>query len=102
MSASGENRKNKPTIAEILASKTSLPSDLLLGEFRLEIRGRNTVIINGCRRILDYSPEFVRVSIKNESVGIRGERLVCSSYHDGAICIEGHIDGIVFESEEDG
>ena len=101
MSVSHSNGQNKPTLAEILASKTTLPSDILVGEFRLEIRGRNMVIVNGCKRILEYSPEKMRLSAKSWSVSISGESLVCSSYHDGAICIEGYVCEISFDEAEE-
>lgn len=99
MSASHEKARRRPGIAEILASKTTLPSDLLIGEFRLEIRGRNIVIINGCKRILEYSPKKMRLAIKESSISVSGERLVCSTYHDGAICVEGYIESISFDDE---
>lgn len=101
MSASNEKARKKPSVAELLASKTTLPSDLLIGEFRLEVRGRNTVIINGCKRILEYSPERMRLAIKKSSVCVSGERLICSTYHDGAICIEGYIGSISFDDGEE-
>ena len=101
MSVSRSNGQNKPTLAEMLSAKTTLPSDILVGEFRLEMRGRNTVILNGCKRILEYSPNKMMLSAKSWSFSIIGERLVCTSYHDGAICIEGYIKDIVFDETEE-
>ena len=106
MNKSNENKnktEKKPGLSELIATKTSLPSDILQGEFCLEIRGENTVMIQGCRRILKYSPGQMIVSTKKFDVTVRGERLICSTYHDGAICINGYIRGVdlgVGESED--
>ena len=102
MSKNNENSSKKRGIVEFLSVKTALPSDILTGEFRLEIRGRNNCIVNGCRRILKYSPTEMILSIKGFSVNISGERLVCSSYHDGAICIDGYVYGVSFDGKEKG
>lgn len=95
---SGEkNVDKKRGLAEILALGAELPSDLLCGRFRLEIRGRNQLFIWGCRRILKYSEDEMVMSAKGFSVAIRGERLICSAYHEGGVSIEGYICGVDFE-----
>ncbi len=94
------NKRDKKTaFIEFLTQKTSLPSDALAGEFRLEIRGRNSVIVCGCRRILKYTPTEIVLSSKGFSVGIVGERLICTAYHEGAVCIEGYVTGVEFDPE---
>ena len=98
---SGEKKRSdkKERFIEFLSVKAALPSDALSGDFRLEIRGRNFAIVYGCRRILKYTPTQIILSSKGFSVGIDGERLSCSSYHEGAVCIEGYIKGIAFDPD---
>ena len=90
----------KASIIEFLSVKASLPSDALAGDFRLEIRGRNSVIVCGCRRIQKYTPTEIVLSAKDFDVAIIGERLVCTAYHEGAICLEGYIVGVKFDLED--
>lgn len=91
-----ENKKNKEKrgLIEFLALKTELPADALTGDFRIEIRGRNTLFMQGCRRILKYSPEEMIMAAKGFEVSIRGRRLVCTTYHDGTVTLDGAIDGV--------
>lgn len=91
------NEKNKSGwggFFDTLRKNTILPADLLAGEFRLEVRGRNLVFLQGCRRILKYSPEEMILAAKGFKVAIRGEGLICSSYHGGTVSIEGRIRGV--------
>ena len=90
----------KSSLIEFLSVKASLPSDALAGDFRLEIRGRNSVIVCGCKRILKYTPTEIVLSAKDFEVAIMGERLICTAYHDGAICVEGYVMGIEFDPED--
>ena len=71
-----------------------LPSDALIGEARVEMRGRHTLFMQGCRRILKYSPEEMVIAGKDFSISIKGERLVCSTYYNGAVTVEGLICGV--------
>ena len=100
MSDNNEKKTQRGSFAEFLSVKASLPSDIFTGGFRLEIRGRNNVIVHGCRRILKYSPDEMILSIKGFSVSIEGERLVCSAYLDGAVCIDGYINGVRFDNQK--
>ena len=93
------NKKDKKaSLIEFLSLKTALPSDALTGNFRLEIRGRNNAIVCGCRRILKYTPEEIILSAKDFNVTIFGQRLVCTAYHEGAVCVEGYVVGVDFDT----
>ncbi len=99
-----ENKRveGKRGLVEFLAVKASLPSDILSGELRIEIRGRNTLYLQGCRRIMTYSPTEMVLLAKSCIIKVAGERLVCSSYHDGTVTVEGLIDGVQFVEKEEG
>ena len=95
------NEKNKNSgdrrgFMEYLAIKTELPSDLLSGELRIEIRGRNTLLLHGCRRILKYSPEEMIMAVKGDRVSVRGRRLVCTTYHGGTVTLDGVVESVIF------
>ena len=97
MSKNNNEKSGKRGVIEYLTVKTELPSDILSGSFRLEIRGRNQMYLHGCRRIIKYSPDEMILSSADFSVIIRGCRLICSAYYGGTVCIEGMIDGFEFD-----
>ena len=99
MSVDRSQKNKRNSLIEFLSVKTSLPSDILSGGFRLEVRGRNSVICFGCRRILKYMPEKIVLASKDFSIGLSGQRLVCTAYHEGAICVEGFIEKIEFDPD---
>ena len=84
------NNKKKGLV-DLLVRKTTLPCDTLAGEFRLEVRGRGLLFMQGCRRILKYSPEEMILAAKEFEVYIEGRNLICSTYHDGTVTVEGAI-----------
>ena len=96
MSGAG-NKGKRCGIVEYLSVKAELPSDALTGDFRLEIRGRNTLFVHGCRRIIKYSTEEMILGTRDFRVRVGGERLICSSYHIGTVSIEGYINSVCFE-----
>lgn len=98
---SKNNENSKPTLLEFLSVKAELASDALAGEMRIELRGRNLLFVQGCRRILKYTPKFISLEVKNDSILIGGERLVCTSYHAGGVSVEGRISSISFADGRD-
>ena len=86
-------------IPEWLAVKLDFPPDMFEGGMRVELRGRNSLLVHGCRRILHYAPDEMRLKMKSCTLCIKGERLICHSYLAGAVGIEGKIEGICFNDE---
>lgn len=76
-----------------------IPPDVFSGECVVEIRGRGAVSVSGGGKILLYTPEKIKISLSRGSVSICGKRLTCTSYHAGAVCIDGHIVTVTFEEE---
>lgn len=86
-------------LPEWLAVKLDIPPDILEGGMRVELRGRQSLLVHGCRRIIEYSPTGLRLQMKGCILCVTGERLVCHSYLAGAVGVEGRIDGVCFENE---
>ena len=91
----GAERNERRTAAEWLSLKLDIPSDLADG-MRIELRGRNTLLIHGCCGILTYSPHEMKFSLTDGELCVRGTRLVCHSYLAGAVGVEGRIDALAF------
>ena len=85
---------------ERLSRRLDLLPDLLGNEGLVEIRGRGSVTVRGGGRILLYTPEEIRISMPRCVLSICGEELVCTSYYQGAVGIDGRIGGVFFEEGE--
>ena len=60
------------------------------------MRGRHTLTVHGCQRILGFTPCEVRLAVKDATLTVKGRRLICTSYLAGAVGVEGYICGITF------
>ena len=97
----GEGGSERCPLPEWLAVHLDVPADLFDGGLRLDLRGRHTLTVHGCCRILDYSPAEIRLALRDAVLSVGGVRLVCTSYLAGAVSIEGHIDRICFADGEE-
>lgn len=99
-----ENNKKtekKGRLRSFIRDSVSLPSDAFASGFGVEMRGRGLLFLQGCKRIIKYSPEEMILAAKGFDVSIKGERLVCTTYYGGTVTVEGRIDKIDFAAEED-
>ena len=90
---------HRRSVPEWLALKLDFPPDILTGGMRIELRGRNSLLVHGCRKILHYAPDEMRLCLWDCVLRITGDGLVCHSYLAGAVGIEGNISGLFFETE---
>lgn len=100
MSEKQKKKREKRTFTERLAIDLDMPPELLSGGCFIEIRGRNSVVVRGCKRILAYSETKVALKLKRETVEVTGKRLTCISYLAGAVSVEGYIDSVSFLRRE--
>lgn len=91
-----EHAKEEMRLSEKVCRALDIPPDLLPGEGVVEIRGRGVVTVKGSGKILLYTPEEICVEMKKGMVSVRGQGLVCTSYHREAIDIEGRIYSVSF------
>ena len=90
----------RPSLTEWLAVKLDLPADAMDGGIRLDLRGRNTLLVHGCTRILDFSPCEIRLLLGTSTLVVGGKRLICTSSLAGAVGIEGYICSVCFCDRE--
>ena len=91
-----EKSTSKNGLLKFVCEKTGITGDELAGEATLELRGRNFLLIGGCKRIEKYSPCLMVMRVRGDILSIRGEGLACSSFHCGNVSVEGRIDAIEF------
>ncbi|MBS7315490.1 MAG: YabP/YqfC family sporulation protein [Clostridiaceae bacterium] len=69
----------KMKLSQRLSRALELPADAALPVPRLEITGRNDILITGKAVLLEYSPELVRVARDSCEVTVRGTDLrICA------------------------
>ena len=95
-----EKNRRKRRFTDLIFEKTGITSDEISGGVTLEMRGRNYLLISGCKRIEKYSPTVMVMRVGKDLLCVCGEGLICSSYHGGTVSIEGIINTIGFEGEE--
>lgn len=93
-------KKSRMSFMELLGSKLDIPPDVVSG-IHIEMRGRNNLTVRGCRKILRYTTEEVRLRLHGVTLQITGSRLYCTAYHSGAVEIDGLIDSINFCSDQE-
>lgn len=93
-------QNKKGGFIERLAGDYDIPPELLHGGCFVEIRGRNSVTVRGCRRIIKYCTEKVILKMCRDILEVTGKRLTCLTYFSGAVVIEGLIEGLNFQRSD--
>lgn len=91
----GKNDKREAFVAKLVGDY-DVPPELLSGGCFVEIRGRNSIIVRGCRKIVKYSTENIVLKMKRDLIEITGKKLTCLTYFSGAVSVEGVIDSLSF------
>lgn len=91
-----KDKGERVPVAEILSRRFDIPTDLLGGGLTVELRGRNNLYVSGCEQILSYSTECIGLLVHGAQMTVTGRRLVCTTYYNAQLGIDGEIDGIVF------
>ena len=94
-----EKCRGKKSVAQFICQKTGIAGDELAGGVTLEMRGRGLLLVSGCKRIEKYSPSLMIMRVGAEMLFVRGRALICSSYHSGAVSVEGEIDSVGFAED---
>lgn len=68
-----------------------------LSPLSIEITGRQEAVIWGCKSILVYSEELIRLGTSGPDVLIEGKKLTCPAYGGGGIVISGLLRSISYE-----
>ncbi|MBQ8207418.1 MAG: YabP/YqfC family sporulation protein [Clostridia bacterium] len=84
------------SISEKLYKKFDFPAEIV-SSCTLEITGRNEASICGCRRIAVFTPELIRLEMKDFDLIFEGDALNCPAYGGGRIVLAGIFKSITYE-----
>ena len=65
-------------------------------EESVEIFGKDTVVVEGFSKIIEYQSETVKIKYKKYSLRITGENLLLSNMYENAVMITGTIFNLDF------
>ena len=85
-------RKNR----EKKQQKNKLLSELFADEPRIEMTGNREIIIDGCKGVVEYTENNIRISLGDNVVSLSGDDLVIQSFDNSVIIINGQISDIDF------
>ncbi len=92
-------KKGERGFASLMSEKFDFQPEVLFGGCHLELRGRSSLAVGGCRGIVTYSPTLVILRLKDGFLRINGAELSCDSYTRGEVLISGRVDNMGFEDE---
>ena len=90
-------KKNRGSFAARMSAKYDIQPDMLVGGCHLELRGRSSLSVGGCRGIVEYSPVSILLRLRTGLFRVGGECLSCDSYTCGEVIISGRVDSMIFE-----
>lgn len=85
-------RKVKRQFSEFL----EIPGDVMLDLPKITMVGNIQLYIENHRGILEYTPEYVRVSVGEGEVAVTGEDLMLRNILPDELCVEGKIRSLSF------
>ena len=80
-----------------IVQNLELPQDLLLKAAIVTVTGRNEVLIENYRGILNLEDSFIRIQTKTEQILIEGKKLSVAYYTNEEMKITGTVDTIRYE-----
>lgn len=72
--------------------------DIMYGAVILTAMGRNQVLVENYKGIIEYTQEKIRLQTKTCQVTIQGKRLLVEYYTNEEMKITGYIQGILYDS----
>lgn len=93
-----QSKKGGHDVARWLEQHFDLLPDV--GGIRIELHGRERLLLQGCRKILKYGESEMLLDLGRGRLRVCGEQLWCSSFVSGALGVVGRISAVFFEEDE--
>ena len=96
-------KKPKESLGERICNALDISPGLLPHKTLIEIHGQSLVKIQNAGKILLYTDEEIKISLRSKAsaIRVRGKDLRCSSYNVGAVGIHGRIVSVDFCKENE-
>ena len=90
--------KVKENVKSNLVESLELPMDIMYGAVIITAMGRNQILVENYKGIIEYTQEKIRLQTKTCQVTIQGKRLIVENYTNEEMKITGYIQGIIYGS----
>lgn len=94
--------RQKKQLLERFTQRLDIPRESLPFGFGLSLSGQNALTVRGCRKILTYGRNCIRLSLGKTVLAVGGTELICTVFEAGNVTVEGHILALTFEEKGDG
>lgn len=91
-------KKKLSRVKSNIVESLELPRDIMYGAVIITATGRNQVLIENYKGIIEYTREKIRLQTKNCQVTIAGKNLLVEYYTNEEMKITGLIQGILYDS----
>ena len=91
------NKKASSRIMTYICDQIAIDRSLFI-----EMRGRDEIVIRGCRRICDYGPHMISLKLKSGNINVCGEKLTCYAFSGSHVSIRGRIKCVFFKDDKAG
>lgn len=81
------------------ARAIELPADVYTGMAHLELSGNRELIVDGCRGVLEYDEDVIRLNIGKGSVRVTGRGLSIRTLTAESAVVEGYILAVEFQDQ---
>ncbi len=81
-----------------IVESLELPRDIMYGAVIITAMGRNQILVENYKGIIEYTKEKIRLQTKNCQVTVQGKQLVVEYYTNEEMKITGFIQGILYDS----
>ncbi len=78
--------------------KNKLLSEMFADEPKIEMLGNREIIIDGCKGVVEYSENLIKLSLGESVLSLSGDSLVIKSFDNSVVVISGQICEISFTS----
>lgn len=78
--------------------KNKLLSEMFADEPKIEMLGNREIIIDGCKGVVEYSENNIKLSLGESVLSLSGDSLVIKSFDNSVVVISGQICEISFTS----
>ena len=87
---------NKKKIKKEIYIGLELPPSALLGESKISINSNKEAVIEGCRSIIEYQDDRIKLNLGNKTVLFTGRNLSIDSLTVNGVVLSGIITGLEF------
>ncbi len=77
--------------ARVINENLQVPQTVARGTAYIELSGNYEAIIEGCKGVLEYSDDAIRLNLGKNEVRFFGTELVIKSYFNEQVIIQGNI-----------